>query len=451
MSAGEPSARQIGLWGATATLIGFVIGVSVFLLPGQLAGTAGPAVILAYAIASIVGILSCVVAAQLGAVFPVTGASFVCVARLLGPAFGFAHVWLTVIGVSVAIALVAYGFADYLSLLFPGVDRVSVAMGVVVALAVVNMFGAKLTTGVQAAMVFLMVVVLAVFCGVGIAKMDVSLLTPFVPNGFESVLAAAVPAFFSYAGFMMIVELGAEIKSPGRNIPIALLISFLAVWLAYTGISLVLVGTIPWQELAALPAPVGDVAAIILPPWAADWIVVTVLLAAATSINGLLLGYTRHIVALARSGMFPAAFGRGKGQQNTPVSSILLLTLIALIATSAGGSIAEYATSVVMVLMLGQGLAAVAVMRIPNSLPERYAGARFRLPKALITVFCCFSVAASLAFIVIGVLSSARVVALTIAVIATGSLVYAWRRAVVKEQGEDMIRQARHRLSTIIE
>ena len=50
--------RTIGLWGAVATLVGFVIGVSVFLLPGELAATAGPGVVISYGIASLIGLFA---------------------------------------------------------------------------------------------------------------------------------------------------------------------------------------------------------------------------------------------------------------------------------------------------------------------------------------------------------------------------------------------------------
>lgn len=220
------STRKIGLWGAITTLVGFVIGVSIFLLPGQLAATTGPAVILSYAIASTIGIFSCLVAAQLGAVLPVTGASFICVARCLSPLLGFIQIWFIITGVALSMALIASGFADYFVGMFPNVDTTLCAVLIILLIGGLNLLGVDASVKIQFAMVAVILFVLLVFSVVGLAEMELARLTPFMPNGMSSVLTAAIPAFFSYAGFLMIVELGGEIERPNRNIPLTLLFSF---------------------------------------------------------------------------------------------------------------------------------------------------------------------------------------------------------------------------------
>jgi APA family basic amino acid/polyamine antiporter len=103
-------------------------------------------------------------------------------------------------------------------------------------------------------MVFALLLALTVFALAGLVNMDTDRLTPFMPNGFSPVLAATVQAFFSYAGFMVIIEIGGEIKNPTRNIPLALAISFITVLLLYTLVSVAIVGVIPWQELGDINA-----------------------------------------------------------------------------------------------------------------------------------------------------------------------------------------------------
>ena len=90
--------RSVGVAGVVVTLVGFVIGVSIFILPGALAATAGPAVVLSYFVAGLIALFSCVVAAQIGAVLPTSGASFVATSRLLSPFLGFATIWLIIGG-----------------------------------------------------------------------------------------------------------------------------------------------------------------------------------------------------------------------------------------------------------------------------------------------------------------------------------------------------------------
>ena len=81
--------RSIPLSGAIFTLIGYIIGGSIFILPGELAAQAGPGVFLAYLLASGIALFVCVIAAQIGNAFPVSGANYVAVSTVLSPFWGF--------------------------------------------------------------------------------------------------------------------------------------------------------------------------------------------------------------------------------------------------------------------------------------------------------------------------------------------------------------------------
>ena len=102
------------------------------------------------------------------------------------------------------------------------------------------------------------------------------------PNGIASILNAAVPAFYSYSGFITITAIGEEIKNPGKNIPLTLAITFFFVATIYTLVTLVLPGIIPWQELGKIVAPMTSASKIFLPDWFAIVITISALLAAAT-------------------------------------------------------------------------------------------------------------------------------------------------------------------------
>ena len=69
--------RKIGLGGAVFLLVGNIVGASIFILPGQLAGIAGPAVFIAYLIASVPAIVNCLIAAQVGSILPVSAGDYV--------------------------------------------------------------------------------------------------------------------------------------------------------------------------------------------------------------------------------------------------------------------------------------------------------------------------------------------------------------------------------------
>ena len=85
---GQKLERSIGLGGATATLVGYVVGASIFILPGELAASTGPAIFLSFLLASIPALLSCFVTAQIGCVYPVSGGPYIAASRNLSPFAG---------------------------------------------------------------------------------------------------------------------------------------------------------------------------------------------------------------------------------------------------------------------------------------------------------------------------------------------------------------------------
>ncbi len=112
-------------------MIGFVVGASIFILPGALGATTGPAVVLSYVIAGFLALFSCGVAAQLGCAFPINGGSVVIIGSLVGPVAAFIVAWQILGGVVISIALMAIGFADYVCFIWPSLDRTVVAIGLI--------------------------------------------------------------------------------------------------------------------------------------------------------------------------------------------------------------------------------------------------------------------------------------------------------------------------------
>ncbi len=191
--------RSISLGGAIFTLIGYIIGGSIFILPGVLGASAGPAVFLSYLLASGIALFVCVVAAQVGNAFPVSGANYVATSTILSPFWGFLVAWMSLVAVTLAVPPLALGFADYLAVFLPQLaeHRLAVALASVLGMMAVNLFGVRTAVWMQSAMVIGFMVVLLIFGLGGLFSMDRANLTPFLPNGFGAVLAAAVPAYYS--------------------------------------------------------------------------------------------------------------------------------------------------------------------------------------------------------------------------------------------------------------
>ena len=123
--------RTISLPSAAFIIIGYVVGATIFILPGSLAADTGPAVFIAYMLAAIPAIIAGIVMAQIGSALPVSGANFVLIRDALSPYSGFIYVWIMSSMAAVVIPLVALGFADYFGHFIPAIDNRLLAMAII--------------------------------------------------------------------------------------------------------------------------------------------------------------------------------------------------------------------------------------------------------------------------------------------------------------------------------
>ncbi|MEQ8262042.1 APC family permease [Pseudohaliea sp.] len=417
-------ARTVGVVGATAIIVGFVIGVSVFVLPGSLAGSTGPGVVVSYAAASLLGLLAGVVGAQLGCAYQTDAASFVAVSQLLGVRWGFLLVWMIVGASAIGVGLLALGLANYLGNVLT-VEVRGVAVGAVLVSGAVNLCGARAGAGLQLVLVVAFLAALFLFVGAGLPAVDGDLLSPFLPRGAGPVFAAIVPAYFSYAGFFVIIELAGEIESPAQTIPRAMAISFVLVVVTYLAVALTLVGLVPWEALGGDPAPVVTAARRVLPEALMLPLALTAVAAGASSINGILLAYSRDLHALAERGLLPRKLLLHARSLPDRTAGVVPMTLLALVAVMSSGDITALATQAVLGILFAQVLLGLALWQLPRRDPHRLATAGFVLPSVALRASAGLLVVASAAIALLVVAGSPRQAALAGAFLGLGGLVHA--------------------------
>lgn len=448
MSAQLDNDQGMGVWGVVSTITGFIIGVSVFILPGQLVELAGPAVVLSYVIAGSVAFLSCIVAAQIGVVLPTDGGSFVAISKLISPFFGILTIWIFLISAIVANAFMAFGFADYFHNFVPTADRSTVAVSVVLAFGFLNIFARQGVVRVQGFMVLLFLMALVMFLLASQPYIEMDRMIPFVAHGYGSVFLAATSAYFSFAGFVLLLELGGEVKRPGKTIPMGLAISFVIVLSTYIAVSVTIAGSS--LDLTSGETPVLSLARQTLPVWMLDAFVMAILAAAATSINSLIMAYSRDIMVVARSGFLPKKVGVISKTTRTPVSAIILLTLLTCLAIILGHRVEDFVVMAVVGLMIQQIFLAICMWRIPKMMQEQYAAAAFRLPVWLIRLVSVVLIIVSVGFIVLLLMAELSIVLLLGGLIFLGVIyfitVYAWK----KSKGIDVISQFRDQVDKLV-
>lgn len=430
--------RKMSLAGTVFFLVGNIVGASIFILPGELAGIAGPAVFVAYLIAAIPAIVNCLIAAQAGTLLPVSAADYVFTSVMLHPFLGFLKVWTGVVSLLVSTPLLAYGFAEYMAYFLPDADRFWVATSLVFGLLAMNLIGLTLSVGVQMVMVVFFIAALFVFGIGGLLHADFGNLVPIAPNGVNAIFQAAVPAFYSYSGFLMLIIMAEEIREPQKNIPRALGITFVIVAATYTMMTVVMPALVPWQQLGTMVAPVSTASAAFMPPWFGSAITVAALLAAATSANVAIVTGSRSLFALARSEVLPKALGWLSPRTNEPALALVATVVLAMIGVVARGEIVQYASIAVIGAMVYGIVWAVALWRMPSVMGDAWQAGEFRLGLRTIRAIVVVKILVSLLFLWFGVSGNPGLAAIYVVIMAIGSAYYVWRARWLARRGIDI-------------
>src|ERR1700720_4803638 len=114
--------RGLGLWSATAIVIGDTIGTGIFLVTSDMARAVGTATLVfaAWIIGGVIVLGGAFCYAELGAAFPEAGGPYVYLNRGLGPLWGFLFGWMSsFLERPVGMASLAAGFLRFLGFLFP--------------------------------------------------------------------------------------------------------------------------------------------------------------------------------------------------------------------------------------------------------------------------------------------------------------------------------------------
>src|SRR4051795_3552505 len=107
--------RTIGLWMATALVVGNMIGSGIFMLPATLAGAAGPFSLLGWIFTGAGAMLLAYVFAGLGRALPRTGGPYAYARRAFGDFVGFQTAWGYWIAAWAGNAAIAVAFVGYLA------------------------------------------------------------------------------------------------------------------------------------------------------------------------------------------------------------------------------------------------------------------------------------------------------------------------------------------------
>ena len=383
-------AKTLGWPHLIALGVGAIVGTGIYTLTGVGAERAGPAVILAFAIAGAVCACAALAYAELATMIPAAGSAYTFSYTALGETIAWVVGWSLILEYSLACSTVAVGWSGYLVgwiqaagihlppalLVGPHGGGIVNLPAVAVALAVMGMLiaGTRESATLNIILVVIKLVALTLFVAYALPAFDSANLHPFMPYGFGSteiegtkrgVMAAAAIVFFAFYGFDAVATSAEEAKNPGRDLTIGIVGSMLVCTVIYMLVAVAAVGSIPFTALANSPEPLALVLRTLGKPVAAHLIALAAVIALPSVILVMMYGQSRIFFVMARDGLLPRWLSKVSPRSGAPTRITLITGIV--IAAIAGvfrlDEIAELANAGTLVAFIAVGACLMVLRR----------------------------------------------------------------------------------------
>ncbi|MEO8185319.1 MAG: APC family permease [Deltaproteobacteria bacterium] len=335
MSASAPTrlARRLGTTDAVVIGLGSMIGAGVFAAFGAAAQAAGNALMLGLAIAALVAYCNATSSAQLAAIYPESGGTYVYGRKQLGCFWGFLAGWGFVIGKLASCAAMAMTFGSYASPAFPR----PFALGAVVLLTLVNYRGVTKTVALSKGIITVVLLALAIVVAAAWfgGAADVGRLWPLQGADAYGVLQSAGFLFFAFAGYARLATLGEEVMDPQRTIPRAIPIALGLALVVYTVIAVSALAGAGAAAIATSPAPLAAVVEAGRLGWLSPAVRVGAAVASLGALLSLIAGVSRTAFAMAANRDLPHFFAAVHPRYRVPHRAELAVGLIVAVVSAA--------------------------------------------------------------------------------------------------------------------
>ena len=330
--------RVLGVIPASAIVISSMIGTGIFTTTGLMVamGAKGGDILLGWLIGGVIALSGALCYGEIGAHLPASGGEYHYLSRLLHPAAGFISGWVSlIVGFAAPIAASAMAMHLYVATIFPNWPVRQMAAVTILLFALLHSYDLRLGSQVQTIMIVIKLFLLLVFVfGILLAAPSTGSGSPmaFNPAFWTSSSFAVVLVFisFAYSGWNAASYIGAEIDSPERNLPRALIWGAGSVTFLYFVVNLVFLRSVELEQLSGVEEVGYVVAAAVWGPSGGQAASTFIALTLVAPISAMLLTGPRVAEAMARDGFLPGWFGK-LNDRNVPSFAIFFQATLAVI------------------------------------------------------------------------------------------------------------------------
>src|SRR5215469_12610058 len=396
--------RGLGLWAATAVVVGSMVGQAVFLVASDMSREVGSMwrVLVIWIAGGVIVLFGTLCFAELGAAMPEAGGDYIYLGRVIGPLWGFLFGWTnSMIMAPGSMAVIAAGLLRFVGFLAPSATAPilvwnlhtplqprpypftftaaqPLAVGVVVLVMALNYLGVRTIGRFQVFLTALKMATMVAIVILGITAIRTvatgpTVSTAFVPapvhGAIVAFLTAVVPAMAAYNGFQNLGKVGGELLNPKVNLPRAAILGTSLVIALYVAINWVYFHVLGFSQVANSPHVASDAMVRLLGREGAQYFTVAMIVSAFGSLHAGFLAGPRVPYAMACDGNF---FGFAKRMQpkfHTPSGALVFQGCIAsgLVLT---GTYQELYSYLIFATWAFLGLNAMALIRLRYTEPN---------------------------------------------------------------------------------
>lgn len=365
----ESSTLQRGLKNRHIQLIamGGAIGTGLFLGSAQVIQSAGPSIILGYAIG---GLIAFLIMRQLGEMIvhePVAGSFSHFAFKYWGKFPGFLAGWnYWILYILVAMTELT-AVAKYINYWWPHIPAWASVLFFFVVITLVNLGNVKFygesefwlsiikVTAIVSMIVFGLYLLLTADANSTSSFSNLWAHGGFFPNGFEGLFYMLAFLMFAFGGIELIGMAAAEAKDPEKTIPKAINQVVFRILLFYIGSLTILLALVPWNQLdlgGLDKSPFVMIFSQLGIGWAAHLLNFIILTAALSVYNSGMYANSRMLFGLAQQGNAPKVFTQ-VNKQGVPIPAVLFSALLIFGCVLLNYFVPEDALSHLMYVVVG--------------------------------------------------------------------------------------------------
>jgi len=349
--------REIGFFSATVLVIANMVGTGIFTTSGFIIAELGNSqtMLLCWFVGGIFALSGALCYGELGAMFPKAGGEYIFLRESFGKGVAFLSGWISlIVGFSAPIAAASIAFGTYFFRLLPGssssgysipllgihvltVSPITIlATSMIIILSLIHYHSVFLGSRVQNALTVFKIGLIAVFIVAGLFLGGGS--TAHFSGGldigsmFQDKFAISLIFIsFAYSGWNAAAYLGGEIKSPGRNIPLALFAGTFLVMCLYLLLNIVYIYALPANQMSGVLEVGAKSAASLFGDHMSKYFSGAIAVGLLSVLSAMIMAGPRVYYAMAKDGVFFELFGKVNKLHKTPAHAIFLQGAIAII------------------------------------------------------------------------------------------------------------------------